>query len=256
MLNKSSAYPGEMNREEILGPILKTLIMKNYLLCAVLSFLAISCSTESDFEPSATSDSNEIALHANSQVPHNNANPLDARGKQYFDLVNIYLENNTVPNSIIDMTGQIQYIFQNYDNVRSTSRSTVSFSSKKVAMALSEPEKHLIAILENCSLRKEVQDKLIQFVQALIVQQDRDYIEQYNYIVSYEAKILEDTTMNDDEKETILSVSSISRYALYADSKHRDRDWEISVANRIAQPSFNSYQATIISVIIVAKKFI
>ena len=230
--------------------------MKNYLLCAILSFATISCSTESDVDPSLTSDSNRSILHSKSQVPHNNANPFEGRGQEYFDLLTIYLDNNKVPNSATEMTEQIQFMFQNYDTKRYASRSTASLTSKQVAMVLSEPEKQLIAILESCSLRLEVKEELIHFVQALLTQQDSEYLEQYNYIVSYETKILENTTLSAVEKETILSVASVSRYALYANSKHRDRDWEISVANRKAQPAFNSYQATIISVILLAKELL
>ena len=230
--------------------------MKNYLLCAILSFATISCSTESDVDPSLTSDSNLSKLNTKSQVPHNNANPFEGRGKEYFDLLTIYLDNNKVPNSATEMTEQIQFMFQNYDTKQYASRSTASLTSKQVAMVLSEPEKQLIAILESCSLRLEVRKELIHFVQALLAQQYSEYLEQYNYIVSYETKILENTTMSADEKETILSVTSVSRYALYANSKHRDRDWEISVGNRKAQPTFLSYQATIISVILLSKKLL
>ncbi|WP_426092868.1 hypothetical protein [Flavobacterium sp. DSR3-2] len=230
--------------------------MKNYLLCAILSFATISCSTESDVDPSLTSDSNLSKLYIKSQVPHNNANPFEGRGKEYFDLLTIYLDNNKVPNSATEMTEQIQFMFQNYKTKQYASRSTASLTSKQVAMVLSAPEKQLIAILESCSLRLEVRKELIHFVQALLAQQDSEYLEQYNYIVSYETKILENTTMSEDEKETILSVASVSRYALYADSKHRDRDWEISIGNRKAQPTFLSYQATIISVILLSKKLL
>lgn len=230
--------------------------MKNYLLCAILSFAIISCSTESEVDPSVTSDSNPSILHTNSQIPHNNANPFEGRGKEYFDLLTIYLDTNKVPNSATEMTEQIQFMLQNYDTKRYKSRSTASLTSKHVTMVLSEPEKQLIAILENGSLSSEAKEELIHFVQALLTQQDSEYVEQYNYIVSYETKILENKTLSAVEKETILSLSSVSRYALYANSKHRDRDWEISVANRKAQPAFNSYQATIISVILLSKKLL
>ena len=230
--------------------------MKNYLLCAILSFAAISCSTEAEVDPSVTSDSNPSILHTKSQIPHNNANPFEGRGKEYFDLLTIYLDTNKVPNSASEMTEQIKFLFQNYDTILYTSRSTASLTSKQVTMVLSEPEKQLIAILENGSLSSEAKEELILFVKALLTQQDSEYVEQYNYIVSYETKILENKTLSAVEKESILSVASVSRYALYANSKHRDRDWEISVANRKAQPAFNSYQATIISVILLSKKLL
>ncbi len=222
--------------------------MKNFLLTIVLTFLVISCSTESDFDHFANTDHKEMALSTNFQMPQYLENPFEARGKKYFDLLAIYLENNKFPQSINEMTHQIEYLLLNYDTVDHRSRSAVSSISKQAALVEEDSEQQLIAILESCSLSIEVKRTLILFFQALLTQQELEYTEQYNYIVSYETEIIGNATLKEEEKETILTVASISRYALYVNSKHRDRDWETSVGNRKAEPAFNSYQAAIISV--------
>jgi hypothetical protein len=230
--------------------------MKNFLLCIVLSFLVISCSTESDFNHSVTPHSIAVALQSKSQIPLNNANPFDTAGKKYFDLLNIYLKNNKVPNSIKGVTEQIQFLSKNYGSASFTSRSTVAFTPEQVTLIMGDPINQLRIILESYSLSTEVKHYLVNFLQALVEQQGLEYPELYHFIISYETGIIESTLLNEDEKETILTVSSISRYALYVDSKHKDRDWETSVGNKTVQPIFDSYHGTIITVIASLRKLL
>jgi len=226
--------------------------MKNYLLCAVLLFLAISCSTESDYEHSQNVDSKEIALRTSSQIPKNKTNPFDARGKEYLDLLTIYLKNNKVPNSINELTDRTQFLLKNYGEARFLSKINATFTAKQAALLMGF-EKPLTDLIESCNVTPEVKHYLINFFQALLAQEGQEYDKLYNYIVSFETGILRSNTLKDDEKETILTVSSISTYALYIDPKHKDRDWEISVANRKVQPVFNSHRASIISVLAVVR---
>ena len=226
--------------------------MKNFLLCIVLSFLVISCSNDSDFAISASSNEKGVEVKKMSQIPQNKANPFEAKGKEHFDVLTLYLKNNKIPNSINEMTDQIQFVLQNYGKLRHANKSTVSFTSEQFTMIMDNLENQF----ESCSLSTKVKHYLKNFVHALLAREGDDYSDLYNYIVSYETGILESTALNNDEKETILTVSSISRYALYVDPKHKDRDWETSVANRKIQPAFNSYQASIVSVIALIKTFL
>lgn len=227
--------------------------MKNYLLCAVLLFLTISCSTESDYEHSQNVDSKEIAIRTSSQISKNETNPFDARGKEYFDLLTIYSKNNKVPNSISELTDRTQFLLKNYGDAKFLSKTNTTFTAKQAALLLGGFEKPITDFIESYNVTPEVKRNLINFVQALLAQEGQEYNELYSYIVSFETAILRSNTLNDDEKETILTVSSITTYALYIDPKHKDRDWEISVANRKAQPVFNSHRASIISVIALVK---
>ncbi len=228
--------------------------MKNFLLCIVLSFLVISCSSESDFNNSVNPNSVAIALQFKSSIPQNSANPFDTEGKKYFDLLNMYSKSNKVPNSSKGVTEQIQFLSKNYGSTSFSKRSTIPFTPEQVTLIMGDPINQLRVILESCSLSTGVKHYLMNFVQALIEKQGLEYPELYQYIIFYETEIIESTLLNEDEKETILTVSSISRYALYVDSKHKDRDWETSVGNRKAEPIFNSYRASIISVMALLKK--
>jgi hypothetical protein len=230
--------------------------MKNFLLCFGLSFLVFSCSTESDFNPSESNNSNGAALSSSSKIPENKANPFDIKGKEYYDLLTIYLQNNPSPKSIKETADQIQFLSKNYTSFSYSSRRVVTITLEQVSVIMEDPEKQLMAIIDSCSLSAEAKTNLISFIQTLLEHQDQDFTMVYDAIVSYEASIIESTTLEENEKETILTVSSVSRYALYADSVRRDRDWEISVANKKSQKVFNSYKASIASVIAILRNFV
>ena len=228
--------------------------MKNFLLCMVLSFFVISCSTDSDFNNSE--NRNVAEFKNNSKIPENLANPFDAKGKKYYELLKAYLKNNGTPHSIKEVTKQIQFISSKYDSTSSTNKSSISVAPEQITWIMGNPESSLTEIVGISSLGSAAKINLINFLQSLIANNGQEYIAVYNSIVSYESTIVESTTLSEEEKETILTVSSVSRYALYSDSEHKDRDWEISVANRKNQKEFDSYKASIVSVLALFRKFI
>ncbi|MDR6845580.1 hypothetical protein [Flavobacterium granuli] len=230
--------------------------MKKFLLCFVLTFLVISCSTESDFNPSENSNSNGVALKSSSKIPENKANPFDAKGKEYYDVLTIYFQKNTRAKTLTETTDQIQFLSKNYVSSALSTQRLVTITLEQVSLIMNDPENQLMAIIDSCALSAAAKEDLISFIKVLLEQQGQEYSEVYDAIVMYEASVIESTTLEENEKETILTVSSVSRYALYADSEHKDRDWEILVANRKAQKSFNSYKTTIVSMIALFRKFV
>ena len=215
--------------------------MKKFLLCLVLPFLVISCSTESDFNPSENSNSKGLGLSADSPIPRNSSNPFDKKGKEYYDSVGIYLKNSKVPNANQVITDQMK----------------LTISSEELALIISNPENKLIATVESSSLSREAKIHLEQFVKTLLNWQNCVYKTIYNDIVSYEAVIQESKTLNEQEKEIILTTTSITRYSLYAETEeHKDRDWETSVANRQANTDSDPYKASIVSVMLLLRKLV
>lgn len=231
--------------------------MKIFVLCFVLSFFAISCSVES-VSPLENSGNNGAELSIDSKVPENKANPFDAKGKKYYDLLKAYLQNNKAPNSISEVTDQIQFLSANYPSEGSTGRGSLSITSEQLALIMNDPKYKLSAIIESSSLSSVAKLDLVNFIQTLSMQQDMEYAEVYKHIVSYETTIIESTTLSGDEKEFILSLSSVSRYALYAESGggDTDRDWETSVANRKKQRVFDHYKASIVSALVLFNKLV
>ncbi len=107
----------------------------------------------------------------------------------------------------------------------------------------------LLEIVENCSISAASKSQLLLFVETLIAQQDEEYATIRDYIISFDTGIIANTTLLAEEKEAILTVSTISSYALYAEAERKDRDWETSVGTRHAKAFFDNNQAPIITII-------
>jgi len=53
-----------------------------------------------------------------------------------------------------------------------------------------------------------------------------------DFIIQYEISKRQDSTLLTDEKESILSISSISEAVLFSEKDRKDRDWETSTTSR------------------------
>lgn len=222
--------------------------MKNFILSIAFLFLLVSCSTESDSSNNADSD-------INSFVPENSKNPFDSKGKKYYDLLNLYQINNAVPNSAKELSQQIHFISKDFRDSNSINKRLLPITAEHVTSIMDNPEETLLEIIESSTLSLGVKIELLGFVQTLIDQKNDDYEVVYAYIIAYESNIMQSSTLVQDEKDTILTVSSVSRYVIYAEAR-KDRDWETSVGNRIAQPFFGFNQAAIISLLALLEEFI
>ncbi len=222
--------------------------MKN-LLCIIIAFLVLSCSTDSDLEKPENTSNKISELNNDSVLPENKLNPFDAKGKKYYDTLNSYYQNYQFPNSVNEITQQIKFVSGNNPYHGIASKGVIHFNDEIVQIIMNDPDNSLIAIIENSSLSIQAKTNIISFLQNLMQQRLQDFTIAYQFIVSYEADILQNATLTEDETETILTVASISRYSLYSESERKDRDWETSVGSKKAAPYFEKNEAAIISII-------
>lgn len=229
--------------------------MKNFLLCIVFSFFLISCSVDSDLEKSeiATNASTETT---NFNIPKNKANSFDSAGMKYYNALNTYLQNNQRPNSIKEIADQIKFTSKYYSASQLTDRNAIFFTDEIVEAIMADPDNIMIAIVNGSTLSAQAKTTLINFLQNLILHREEQFTIIYGYIVSYESTIIPNTTFSEDEKETILTVASISRYSLYSEAERKDRDWETSVGSKSVKPFFAKNEAATISIIALLGKII
>lgn len=222
--------------------------MKN-LLCSIIAFLVFSCSTDSDLDKSEYNSNKISNLNIDSVLPENKLNPFDAKGKKYYNALNLYYQNNQFPSSINDMTQQIKFVSGDIASKGMASKGVILFNDEIVQSIMNDPDNILIAIVENSSLGTQAKTYLINFLQNLIQQRMQDFTVAYQFIISFEADILQSTTLTQGETETILTVASISRYSLYSESERKDRDWETSVGSKKVGPFFEKNETSVISII-------
>lgn len=222
--------------------------MKKLILCSLLLCLLFACSNESDFASSENPNSPQ-QIKEKLKFPLNSDNPFDAKGKKYYDAVQLYFKSNNTPNSIEDITNQITFLSGIYNPKYHHKNADLGYTTQEILAILNDPSARLLEIIENCSISTSSKLQLTAFVQSLISQQDDDYLTIRDFIISFDAGIIESTVLTDIEKETILTVSTISSYALYAEAERKDRDWETSVGHKRAVSPFNNNQSSVVSII-------
>lgn len=223
--------------------------MKNLPLCIAFLCFLFSCSTGSDFEISEDLKNETRPIENKISFPLNKANPFDAQGRKYYDAIQLYLKNNKNPNSSEEITNQLGFISNFYNSNLTHKSSSLVITHEQVLLILSDPSNRLLEVVESCSISTESKAELLVFVQTLIARQNEQYSEIRDFIIAFDDAIIANTQINDDEKESILTVTSISSYALYAEYERKDRDWENSAGTRKLDVFFAPNEAPIVSVI-------
>lgn len=228
--------------------------MKTLLTCSILLVFLISCSTDSDLQ--LPQYNNKEALSRDILLPENTANPMDYKGKLYYDALSLYYKQNEFPNSIEELNKQISFIGLRFEKNDKTSKGVIPFTDDIVESIMADPDQSLIAIIETSTLSAGAKSSLISFLQGLISQRQLEFSVSYDYIVAYENTIIQDSTWSQDDRDTMLTVTSISRYSLYSELERKDRDWESSAGNKFAKPFFASNEVAVISIIALLGKII
>ena len=220
--------------------------MKN-LLVIVFFCLFISCSTEDDNAKSENINTKSIVSTENLSPYQNNT-----ASKKYNHALKAYLQNNRFPHSVEELSNLIQFISDQYEG----SNKADSKTHEQIIKIISDPLNELSMILENSLLGVEAKAQLETFIKDLIDLKGKDFQEISNYIVFFEGKVLKNTVLTEQEKESILEVSTVTILSFQEESKRKDKDWETSVGNRKTPPFFEPGKISIISVIAVIQKII
>ncbi|RYJ38934.1 hypothetical protein NU08_2159 [Flavobacterium anhuiense] len=205
--------------------------MKSLLLCIAISLSMFSCTNDQESLPTLSKDFKDESSSKVTDAANPN-NPFDQIGLDYYNhFKNFELENGPVKNQA-QLIEQLLYLTDKGDVKRKTNKSVITITPEMIAVILADPENKLIELINDASLSISVKNNLTYFVSELVDKQDDDYDDVHNYILDYEDGVIADSVLIQEEKDTILKVSAISRYSLYAEARKRDRDWETSVTNK------------------------
>lgn len=223
--------------------------MKNLLTIYALLCLLTSCSTDSDFNSSGL---NSTTLEESKNVqtgPENRLNPFDKEGILYYNAFVAYQGDKQLPKSVEEMTEQIKYISSQIEKKKNTQKRIIVFNDSIVESIMADPDNYMINIVQSSQLTAYAKGNVINFLQGLINQRQLDFTVSYNYIVDYEGTVIDDTSLDADERETILTITSISRYSLYSETERKDKDWDLSAGNKPAKKIFSQNEISVISII-------
>ena len=192
------------------------------LMCYSISLILQSCSTDSEPTIDNVPNSFEKAkLNAikNSksrvEIPANSGNPFDDEGQALY-------KQGSYPILKISRKGSVT------SKVKSSDSNSVA--SSKVLVILSDSLSEIIA---NWDVSVEAKLSFSRFINSLLFlsKTEERYEVLYNFIIHYEASILTSETFSENDKEVILTNSSVVRYETYEESitppKNKDPDWTI-----------------------------
>ncbi|MEP6929376.1 MAG: hypothetical protein ABI850_05165 [Flavobacterium sp.] len=218
--------------------------MKNLVLCLTVLFFTLSCTNDEDYSApllvNSALDTSEVSNRAK-----NTSNPFDQTGAEFYAQFTSYIAENGYPSSNSQIKDQMLLLSAKASKSSLTSKSIITITPEMIALILANPEVKLLEIIDSSSLSNAVKNNLTSFVGDLVYRQNDDYDQVYSFIIDYEEDVIDNTILEEDEKDTILKVSSISRYSLYAEARVRDRDWETSVTNRSSIAVFDKTDRTL-----------
>ncbi|SEB01246.1 hypothetical protein SAMN05443667_11542 [Flavobacterium gillisiae] len=200
----------------------KVFLFLAILMCYSISLILQSCSTDSEPTIDNVPNSFEKAkLNAikNSksrvEIPANSGNPFDDEGQALY-------KQGSYPILKISGKGSVT------SKVKSSDSNSVA--SSKVLVILSDSLSEIIA---NWDVSVEAKLSFSRFINSLLFlsKTEERYEVLYNFIIHYEASILTSETFSENDKEVILTNSSVVRYETYEESirppKNKDPDWTI-----------------------------
>ena len=200
----------------------KVFLFLAILMCYSIALMLQSCSTDSEStiaNAPISSDKKKQYTKYNSKsscvIPANTSNPYDEAGKRLYKQKSYLIIQNLQKGSIIN---------------RVNSRNTNSISSGKISLTLSNSLSEIIA---NWDASVEAKLSFSQFINSLLLlsKTEERYEILYDFIVAYEASVLINEMFIENDKEVILTNSSVVRYETYEESitppKNKDPDWTI-----------------------------
>ena len=200
----------------------KVFLFLAILMCYSISLILQSCSTDSESTIDNAPNSFEKRTHYSKYnsissriIPANSANPYDEAGRRLYKQKSYVILQNLQKGSVIS-------------SVKSSD--TNSLSSGKVLPILSDSLSELVA---NWDLSVEAKLSFSRFINSLLLlsKTEERYEVLYDFIVAYEASVLINEAFTGNDKEVVLTNSSVVRYETYEESitppKNKDPDWTI-----------------------------
>ncbi|KAF2328111.1 hypothetical protein [Flavobacterium ginsenosidimutans] len=218
--------------------------MKTVVLCLTITFFTASCSNDEILNQSDKGRFEQISYDV-PQEAQNLRNPFEETGIIFYNALTDYASQNGAADSKEKQSDQLLFIWENRNGKNREAKSLITLTPEMIAAILADPYSKLLELIDSSALSSPVKLKLNYYVDELVSRQNQDYEDVHDFIVSYEDEVMEDSAIDEDEKETILKVSAISRYSLYEEARNRDRDWETAVTNKPIQNALHGVEPTL-----------
>ncbi|MTH15909.1 hypothetical protein [Flavobacterium sp. LC2016-01] len=197
--------------------------MKNLLLTGLIIFLG-SCSND-DFDNSSSGLVSNEAVSREKTADFKTGSALEKDLKEvpagdYLLLIPAQLEE-TIISVLKDQTGR--------NELRTFDKSS---SDLDTISSTEDPVSTLLIIVDESTLGSSLKLDMKGYIVNLGNLRGQQYQIVDDFIIQYEIAKRQDSTLLTGEKETVLSISSISEAVLFSEKDRKDRDWETSTTSK------------------------
>lgn len=208
--------------------------MKSNFLILIFAMLCIACDshdlisdTEAVEHPEAT------MLKRGETPPFHSANVYDYAGQVHSDIFNSYYDLPPLPTSLDSVVALVTTEMAAHDYFKGLSNYHYNaFTTATVDSIIQYPTVALETAIDASSLSLTAKGSLKTFIDDLFlkVNEEEDYADVYDFILDYEVLLIDSIDYRADEKEFILTVTSIARHSIYNKEKKPkqpyDPDWD------------------------------
>ena len=221
--------------------------MKTYYSCLFILTFFISCDSNSEIATQGAA-SRAISNRNATELPGNIDNPYDEAGWIHNELFESYYASGSKPITVSGIVTSVEALADINTNFKTINTSTYhSVSSARVQYILEHKSTCVSDVISNSSLTSGAKLSLTTFINSLVAtfetESNCDVL--YNYVVAYEKKIINDSSLTTRDKQIILITTSIARHTAYLakkkPKKNTDPDWTILVGNIIASADGAEY---------------
>lgn len=203
---------------------------------AVALLLLISCTPEPTDEKIGLSTFKTAVSQ-----PENPANPYDGAGALRNELLNTVLL--TEPKSL-----SLQQLITRVDSVANSPTEfnayrTASFTplSALKLQSFLQNDATLAQVISGLPLSTSGKTALNGFLEGLFAITDGEFEPIYEYTVTFEQDVLQSGLYTAGDKEFILTLTSLERYAAYYRKKPKDKDWDLLITHIAAESEGTRY---------------
>ncbi|KGO93692.1 hypothetical protein [Flavobacterium subsaxonicum] len=217
--------------------------MKKLYLWAFVLPLLNSCSVDSqtdvpDQATTTTSASTLFTSKITGHYPENSANAFDDTGQLYYQISEAYFDaphGSYTTSQIVTDVESIANANIDFLDLKPTNYAAITVTGVD---AIADNNLTLTSAINNSGMSQPAKNSLLAFINGVmdLNDQEEEFDDIYQYTIIYETAVIANASFNTTDKQTILTTTSLVRYAFYFASTHkkkppRDRDWEIGVGN-------------------------
>lgn len=208
----------------------KNFLFQKAIMILVSCFLCASCEQDdsiiADFSKEALSYPQYPHVNNRGDLPYNTNNPYDSVGILHTYVLDAFLTTYNAFTTIKDVQMNIHGIMHEFDLTE-----PLSFSEQEYLEIINTPETVWNNLLTTSVFSEVAKDNLKAFREIMMGWENKTWSLVYTDLLFYENDVLQNSSLSQDEKRMILTLTSIVRHSIHYKKGRDDKDWDISVGN-------------------------